>query len=173
MDARPDTILAMTLRSLWCLVLLPVAVGCLTQTRTYSVSVRNDLGEPVTICLAKANGPAEAAWTTPEDLMLPPHPADEEVPGNWHLPPGKTARIRDVSGEFDPDRGRAFLRVYLGEPSLAQMAASDRGSYNRLDYPLKPGGNDLVVIRTAVGTVAAVPASAVTATPTTRPAAVR
>ena len=159
----------MTLRPLCCLALLPVTVGCLTQTRTYTVSVRNDLPQPVTICLAKTNGPAEPAWATPEDLIMPPHAADEEVPANWRLPPGKTAVVRDVAGEFDPDRGRAFLRVYLGEPSLAQMAAADKGSYNRLDYPLKPGGNAVVVTAARTGIPAVVPTSAAGPRPTTRP----
>ena len=87
------------------------AVGC-TETRTYTVAVRNDLDRPVTVCLTKTYGPAEDGWESPEEAAGPDHPASDERPPGVVVRPGKTAREGPISGEFYRDRGRAVLRVY-------------------------------------------------------------
>ena len=123
---------------------LVLAVGC-TETRTYSLSVRNATARPVTVCLTKSYGPAEAGWESPEQVAGPAYPAsDEGVPGTV-VRPGQTASEGPVAGEFYNDRGRAVLRVYAGTPSLNQMNAMSPGSLDRLDVPLHAGGNALVV----------------------------
>jgi hypothetical protein len=49
------------------------------------------------------------------------------------------------TGRFDPDRGRAFLRVYAGTPNLTQMNAISQGSPDRLDVPLEEGQNRIEI----------------------------
>ena len=135
----------MKLRSLSAVALVPMLVGCLNETRTYSLSVRNGLTTPIRVCLTKSNGPSEPDWMSPEEAAAPPHPASDQRPPGQILKPGQTASLSNVAGSFDPRFGRAFLRVYLGDPTLTEMLAISAGSSNRVDVPLDPGPNRLVV----------------------------
>ncbi len=135
---------------------LAAALGC-TETRTYRVSVRNDLDRPVTVCLTKTVGPAEAGWESPEELAGPAYPASDERPPGTVVPPGKTATEGPIPGEFYHDQGQADLRVYLGRPTLTQMNAVSRGSPDRVDVQLRPGVSRLVVQRGDDGRLQAVP----------------
>lgn len=125
---------------------LPLLVGCLSETRTYSLSVRNGLDTPIRVCLTKTNGPPEPGWETPEELAAPPHPASDQRQPGVLLRSGQTATKSDVVGDFDRRFGRAFLRVYRGDPTLTEMNAISAGSVNRVDVPLSPGMNRLVII---------------------------
>jgi hypothetical protein len=150
---------------------LALLVGC-TQTQTYSVSVRNNLAGPVTVCLTKAGGPAEAGWESPEELAGPEHPASDERPPGVVVPAGKVAVLPPTPGEFYRDpRAHAVLRVYAGTPRLSAMNAVSRGSADRLDVPLQPGVNRLVVQVSDAGRMEAVPSSEARAVApaTTRP----
>ena len=139
-------------------------VGC-TETRSYNLAVKNGLDAPVTVCMTKSAGPAEADWESPEQAAGPAHSSsDARVPGVV-LAPGKTATRTGVEGKFYRDRGQAVLRVYAGTPSLNRMNAIARGDVDRVDYVLSPGDNDLVITHGADGLMAVVP------TATTRPAA--
>lgn len=130
---------------LLCVVLLLSAVGCFNETRTYSLSVRNELTSPVSICLTKTHGPDEDAWQSPEELVEPPRPATDQTPPGAVILPGQTATRGPFTGRFDPDRGRAFLRVYAGTPNLTQMNAISPGSADRLDIPLDVGTNRIEI----------------------------
>ena len=43
------------------------------------------------------------------------------------------------------ERGRAFLRVYLGTPTLTEMNAISPGSADRMDLALDPGLNRIEI----------------------------
>jgi hypothetical protein len=130
---------AMKTAPLLCLLLL-CCQGC-TETRTFSMSVRNDLPGPVSVCPTKTYGPLEKGWESPEDLAGPPNPAGLETPPGMVIPPGKRLEAPPFKGEFPTERGSAVLRVYAGTPNLTQMNAISVGSVNRLDIPLTPGPN--------------------------------
>jgi hypothetical protein len=131
--------------SIWCLLLLVTGPGCFTETRTYSMSVRNELPRPVSVCVTKTYGPSETMWASPEELIEPPHPASDQTPPGMVIPAGKTLNAPPFTGRFDPDRGRAFLRVYAGTPDLTQMNAMSKGSPDRLDVPLETGDNRIEI----------------------------
>ena len=156
-----------TLRGSVVAAALAAGVGC-TETRTYTVAVRNDLGRPVTVCLTKAYSPPEDGWESPEEAAGPGHPASDERPPGVVVRPGKTAREGPISGDFYRDRGRAVLRVYSGTPTLTQMNSISRGDLDRLDVDLRPGVNNLVVRLSDSGRMEAVP-SAMAREPTDRP----
>ena len=121
-----------------------VAGGCI-ETRSYDLTIRNDLATPVTAVLAKTGGPREAAWTSPEQKVIPPTPASDNTPPGVVIPPGGEETRDGVTGEFDPRFGRAYLRVYEGTPGLNEMTAISKGSPRRVDVLLTPGENRLVV----------------------------
>jgi len=124
----------------------PLAPGCSSPTHTYDVSVRNDTARPLMVGLAKDGPPYEDLWASPEDLAIEsPKPPERQwgVP----VPPGKTGSVNDVKGTLD--RGtRAYVRVYQGAAELSEFLAIGRRSPNRIDLPLKPGGNAFVVTDT-------------------------
>jgi hypothetical protein len=126
-------------------VLLIAATGCFTETRTYSMSVRNRLATPVSVCVTKDYGPYEPLWESPEDKIEPPHPASDQTPPGIVIPPGKTLSAPPFTGKFDPDRGRAYLRIYNGTPTLTQMTAISPGNPDRLDVPLDEGLNRIEI----------------------------
>jgi hypothetical protein len=125
--------------------LLFFTTGCFTQTRTFSLSVKNELATPVTVCVTKTNSPSQLGWEAPEDLILPPHSPAEQAPPGWVIPPSKTLTVAPFTGKFDPDMGRAFLRVYAGKPTLTQMNAMSAGSPDRIDVPLDQGLNRIEI----------------------------
>jgi len=128
-----------------CLSLLFITGGCFTETRTYSLAVKNDLDIPVSVCLTKSHSPPQLGWEAPEDLILPPHSPSEQTPPGWVLPPSKTLTVQPFTGDFDPNQGRAFLRVYAGHPTLTQMNAISPGSADRMDVPLDQGLNRIEI----------------------------
>ncbi len=149
-------------RPLLCLLLL-FATGCFSETRTYSVMVRNRLDTPVTICMTKTNGPVEPDWLSPETLAAPPHPATDNRPPGAVIPPGKTAIRNGIAGRFYSADGRATLRVYAGNPNLSEMNAISRGNADRLDIPLYPGQNSFEISQASNGLMHATEVKALTA----------
>jgi hypothetical protein len=116
-------------------------VGC-ARTEKFDITVRNDTGGPVTIALTKDGPPFERMWAGPEDLAIE-SPKNDEQHGYAVLPPGRSADV-SVQGKFD--RGtRGYVRVYRGEPDLSGMVAIGPVSPNRLDVPLRPGANQIVI----------------------------
>lgn len=118
--------------------------GCaMNQTRTYEVSVKNQLARPITIWLTKDGPPAEAGWKSPEHLSMEVPGQEERIPGIV-VPPGKTANTGAVKGQFAPET-HGVLRVYGGQLTFSQILAVSRGSTERLDVVLHPGPNAIVI----------------------------
>jgi hypothetical protein len=145
--------------SVFCLPVLLFASGCFTETRTYSMSVKNDLAAPVSVCVTKTHGPPEPGWESPEELIQPPHPASDQRPPGMVIPAGKTLNAPPFTGDFDPVSGRAFLRIYAGTPSLTEMNAISPGSSDRMDVPLEPGLNRIEIKQAENGGMTAVRAN--------------
>jgi hypothetical protein len=128
------------------LLILWFTVGCSpVETRTYSLTVRNDSSKTV-ICWLTKNGPAygEPGWKSPEDLAIE-KPSPEDPFGFQTTPPGRTAELKSVIGHFAPGAD-AVLRVYVGQRSFNEILAMSRDSPDRLEVVLRPGPNALVVI---------------------------
>ncbi len=131
----------MKLRYILLLPLLVASVGCMTEKRSYQVTVENKLSRPVTVWLVKEYGPMEDGWLSPEQIAtLANPPADDHLPAVV-LPPGRHADRGPINGSFDPVHGRAYLRVYSGTPTLTEMLAIGKGSLSRMDLLLQPGAN--------------------------------
>jgi hypothetical protein len=139
-----------------CLLLLVFGQGCLEETRTFSMSVRNELAQPVSVCVTKTYGPPEPMWMSPEDLAGPSHPPSDQTPPGIVIPPGKTLNAPPFTGRFVKDRGFAVLRVYAGKPTLTEMNAISQGSPNRLDVPLDIGLNRIEIKEGEDGSMTAV-----------------
>jgi hypothetical protein len=125
------------------LVLSGVVVGCTTRTETYSISLKNGSTQRLMVGLAKDGPPFEDNWASPEEVATFDRRADER---GWGVPvmPGKTAEVVDEKAKLEPQT-TVYVRVYAETPSLAGILAVSRGSPNRLDIPLNPGMNVLVV----------------------------
>jgi hypothetical protein len=126
--------------------MLAITVGCMTERRSYQVAVENKLDHPISFWLVKEHGPTEPGWLSPEQVATEANPpADDNLPAVV-VPPGKTATTRGpIEGDFDKERGKAIVRVYAGTPTLTQTLAIGRGSLGRIDVPLQPGPNHLIV----------------------------
>lgn len=120
-------------------------VGCSSAKEyTFSISVRNDSGGPVTIWLTKEGPPLEKGWRSPEQVAMQ-SPGHEERIGGVTVPDGKTASAGPVKGKFEPG-SFAWLRVYEGKyASFSDLLAVSPKSMKRVDQPLDPGVNRLAV----------------------------
>jgi hypothetical protein len=122
-----------------------LAVGCAPkgEIRTFDLEVTNGTSTPVTLGLAKVDGPMEVNWDSPEDRAM----MDPWMTGKgWGnvLPPGRTASIA-VKGEFFLNT-RGFLRAYRGDLKLSDVLAISKGSPNRVDLQLFPGKSTVVIV---------------------------
>ena len=132
------------MRLLSAVMLVSFVTGCSSATtRTYDVSIRNETSKPLMVGLAKNGPPYEDLWASPEDLAIEsPRPTERQ----WGVPvaPGKTGAVNGVKGTLD--RGTtAFVRVYRDASELPHFLAISKGSPNRLDLPLRAGGNTFVI----------------------------
>ena len=157
---------------------LGLAVGCASQqpqVRSYDISVKNNSTKPVTLVLAKDGPPLEPVWSTPEDIASHPDSASSGF-GLGVVPPGKTASATGIHGNFSHS-AKGYIRVYSGDLTLGEMLKVTPGSPTRLDLPLSPGENMLVIedqgggIGVAGGTSSTEPTTAPTTSPATEPAA--
>ncbi|MBC7783640.1 MAG: hypothetical protein H7144_07350 [Burkholderiales bacterium] len=126
-------------------VMFTALVGCIPTTRTYSVSVRNDAAEPMTVWLTKDGPPAEAGWLSPEQIVI--NGMVKSMPIGAVVPAGKTADMVPVDGKFHSGTN-AVLRVYRGQKLFDNLLAIGSGSPNRTDVMLEPGENLIVVDKT-------------------------
>ena len=138
------------LRTLLRLGLLPtvmlVAIGCGPTTRTYSVTVKNDYSEPMTVWITKNGPPMETAWLPPEDIaMMRSLPQGVKLKGLILLP-GETGDTT-ATGKFNSGVS-AVLRVYRGQKTLQELFGISQDSPNRTDIELAPGDNRFVIDRT-------------------------
>lgn len=134
------------------LALSAVSTGCAsTRTDTFDIEVRNATAKPLTLSLAKDGPPYEAAWARPEDAAIEtPQLRERWVGGETGmgqlLAPGKTAFIKELHGKF-ADRSHGYVRAYAGDlsKSISQMLARGPDSPDRVDVPLMPGPNRIVI----------------------------
>jgi hypothetical protein len=139
-----------------------LAGGCgpAARTETFDIDVRNATTQPVTLSLAKDGPPFEAVWASPEDAALISAKYREQwVGGDTGLGqvvgPGRTASIRNLSGRFT-ERARGYVRAYAGDLSMSMSGMMARGpdSPGRVDVPLTPGANKIVIEQDAGRVVA-------------------
>ena len=141
----------MKLNPLAALLLLGLAAGCVPESRSYSIVLKNDTPVPLTVWPVKAGGPFEANWAAPEDLAIEaPRIPDVATPPT--VPAGRTLEAGPLNGKFDAGSG-AVLRVYEGALNYHQVLAVSPGGKYRFDVPLRPGENRLVAERTPSGLV--------------------
>ena len=131
-------------RILLTVTLAALLVGC-AQRRTYQIQVRNELDRPVTLWLTKDGPPIEAGWKSPERIALE-RPSTDEPVADVLVPAGHSAETGRVSGRFDADT-RAILRIYVGDLKLSEILATGRGNPARVDVPLLPGRNEVIIDR--------------------------
>jgi len=118
-------------------------LGCGSSTQSYSVMVKNDGMEPMTVWLTKDGPPAEVNWLSPEQIAVSGKVKDSPISGVV-IPPGKTGDLGPIEGRFD-SRSSAVLRIYRGQKLFDEMLAMSRGSPNRTDLKLSPGANIIVI----------------------------
>jgi hypothetical protein len=136
---------------LWVLSVM-LTVGC-SSTREYSfnITVRNESPGPVTIWLTKEGPPIEQGWRSPEQVAVQAPGHEERISGVL-VPPGKTASTGPIKGKFE-EGSSAWLRIYDGKyPHFSDLLAVSPKSSKRVDQPLDPGVNRLVV-KTRNGTI--------------------
>ena len=125
--------------------------GCnLARTDRFEVELRNATSQPLTLSLAKEGtlSPHEEQWMTPDEVALDSPKSterwvDAERGRGWVIPVGQVWTHR-FSGQFSSG-ARGFVRAYSGEPTVSQMCARGPESPGRVDIPLKPGSNRVVV----------------------------
>ena len=136
----------MRLRNISLCLSVLLMIGCSNEERAFQVSVQNKTSKPISMWTIKENGPDELQWVSPEQLaMMPNPPIDEKLPRQVIPPEALAVSQTPLVGEFDKLRGRAYLRIYEGTPTLSEMLAIDRGSMTRLDLLLQPGTNSFVI----------------------------
>jgi hypothetical protein len=136
----------MKFRTLLMSVMLCSAVGCATRSETYSVSVKNQTTTPLTIGFTKEGPPYQDQWMAPEDIAVDRMVKPELYSWGILLEPVKTATTKDdMTAKLQGDT-LAYLRVYRGHLNLLQILAISSGSSSRVDLPLMPGNNSVVII---------------------------
>jgi hypothetical protein len=123
-------------------LLAALLIGCAPKA-TFSVSVTNQTDRPITIGMVKEGKPDEPTWAPPEQLAIE-SPLDSLPPWGHVVPPGRTMDSPPVTGAF-PQGSAAYLRVYAGEHSNAELLATSPSSPDRTDVLLFPGHNDVTV----------------------------
>jgi hypothetical protein len=128
----------------WVIGVLALLGGCSnTRTQTYDVTVKNGTSQPLMLWMTKNGPPLERGWFSPEDVAII-HPSADDLRGEVVLNPGKIGSTNALKGEFAPGV-QGVLRIYAGTHRLNELLAIDRGNPARLDIPLEPGKNALIV----------------------------
>ena len=124
-------------------LLIPfLAIGCAPRL-TFDVSVTNETRDPITLGIVKTAPPYERDFAGPEHFAIN-SPQSPAPPWGHVVPPGRTIDSPPVTGSF-PDDARAYLRVYRGEHSNAQLMAISEPSPDRVDILIYPGHNRIIV----------------------------
>src|SRR4051794_33504959 len=131
----------MQLTRLLSLVLLLIAVGCSNQS--FDVKITNQTDSVLTVGVVKDGPPYEKDLAGPGQWAIDTQ-LDYLPPWGHLVPPGRTMSAAKVSGSF-PSGTRAYLRVYRGEHTNAELIGISEPSYDRIDVLLFPGFNDIVI----------------------------
>jgi hypothetical protein len=132
----------MRLRYFYMVMAAVALVGCAPKA-TFDVTIMNQTSGPVTVGLVKDGPPPEADWAAPEDQALETR-LEALRPWGHVIPPGRTMDSSPVSGTF-PRGAAAYLRVYAGTHSNAELLAISRSSPDRAEVLLFPGHGEIVV----------------------------
>jgi hypothetical protein len=119
-----------------CLIPLAMLLGCQPKA-TFDLSVVNETKSPLTVGLVKDGPPAEHEFEDISQLAID-YDLATLTPWGFVIPPGRTADTGPVTGTF-PKGTLAYLRVYRGKLSNAEMIATSSPNPGRLDVPLTPG----------------------------------
>jgi hypothetical protein len=131
-----------TSRILLCLIFLLFAIGCAPRL-TFDVSVTNETRDPITLGIVKTAPPFERDFAGPERFAID-SPQAPSPPWGHVVPPGRTIDSPPVTGSF-PEDARAYLRVYRGEHSNAQLMAISEPSPDRIEILIFPGHNRIII----------------------------
>jgi hypothetical protein len=121
--------------------LLLSAMGCTTQS--FELTVINHTDRPLTVGVVKDGPPYEKELAGPE-LWAVNTPLQFLPPWGQVLPPGRTMDSGKISGSF-PSGTIAYLRVYRGERTNAELIAMSAPGLDRVDVLLFPGKNEVVI----------------------------
>lgn len=127
-----------------CLAFVLLCLAGCADNRTYQIAVRNETTQPITVGVVKDGGKYEPQWASPEDVVVRTSGEDERGWNSVVVPPGKAGTAGPVMGNF-AGGAVAELRVYTGDLQLSDVLAISRYSPNRLDVPLDPGRNAIIV----------------------------
>ena len=119
-----------------------LAVGCAPKA-TFEVSVANKSDSPLTVGVVKEGGPYERDLEGPERWAIE-SPLESLPPWGHVIPAGRVMNSPTITGTF-PQGSAAYLRVYRGERSNAQLIAISNPSPDRLEVLLFPGVNQIVI----------------------------
>jgi hypothetical protein len=119
---------------------LLLAAGCSQQS--FEVSLSNQTGDPLTIGIVKDGPPYDPDLAGPGEWAVNTR-LDALPPWGHVVPPGRTIDSGKVSSRF-PAGTRAYLRIYRGQHSNAELIAISEGP-DRLDVLLFPGQNVLTI----------------------------
>ncbi|HYE17825.1 MAG TPA: hypothetical protein VEA69_05245 [Tepidisphaeraceae bacterium] len=117
--------------------------GC--NNRTYQVTVVNQTSSPITVGIVKDRPPYEEQLV-PVELLALETPLASLPPWGFVVPPGRTADTRPVTGKF-PAGTEAYLRVYRGTGTNAELIAVSSPSPHRLDVMLFGKAKNEIVIK--------------------------
>jgi hypothetical protein len=125
------------------LLALCTLAGC--NNRTYQVTVVNQTTSPITVGIVKDRPPYEE-MLVPVELLAIESPLASLPPWGFVIPPGRTADTRPVTGKF-PAGTEAYLRVYRGTGTNAELIAVSTPSPHRLDVMLFGNAKNEIVIK--------------------------
>ena len=117
-------------------------VGCAPKA-TFDLSIANRTDRPVTVGIVKDGPPYERDLAGPEKWALE-SPLESLPPWGHVIPPGRTMDSSPITGTF-PRGALAYLRVYAGERSNAELLAIGEDSPDRAEVLLFPGRGEIVV----------------------------
>src|SRR5258706_2560045 len=122
--------------------LLFVVIGCAPKA-TFELSILNKTDRAITVGLVKEGESYDPELAPPERLALGSG-LDAMAPWGHVIPPGRTLDSPPITGAF-PRGSAAYLRVYRGEFSNAQLLAISNPSPDRTEVLLFPGLNQVIV----------------------------
>jgi len=128
------------------LTLIGLSLGSFAcASKTYQVTVVNQTATPITVGVVKDHGPSEEGLTPVERLAID---SSLESMGPWGfvIPPGKTGDTQPITGKFSGG-AQAYLRVYRGTGTNAELISVGSSNPHRLDVLLFPGARNEIIVK--------------------------